>query len=362
MNKLATLAAALVLSASPTLAAARQPQPPAAAPKDPAAQIPGAPPAGAPATWLTLEAELNERPFVSALAAYEVVKGGGLKPIHERASDRRLAIGTTAMFFVHSVAVQQVASNAMRWDTPIALDLYYKSWPFSKTLDAPEGTFITLADWTRRMMLATDNTAAEHLLAIFGREALEAEVARVRDIAQAVPPGTNAVNIEPFLTPNEFWKLKASVLPEPLDCYAWSGDAERRTILERDVPGMEVSELVAGNWVTPQVISRVGWHASPRELCLVANDVIDRCTGKEMRPGLDAWRLPGVEKGNPKWRRVWGKLGGEPGVLAGVWAVESQSGRTFLLSIVFNDARAALPEATTVALVRHALEALSGEM
>lgn len=375
MNRFAMLVAMVILVVHPPLTAARQTEPAATtqtssspdpgathAPAQPRAVAPGTPPAGEPATWRTLSAELDQRPFVSAVGAYEVVKGGGLKPLHERATDRRLSIGTTAMFFVHSVAVQQVASGAMRWDTPIALDLYYKSWPFSSTLDAPEGTFITLADWTRRMMLATDNTAAEHLLAIFGREAIEAEVARIRDIAGVLPAGTSATTVEPFLTPTEFWKLKSSLLADPLECYAWSGDAERRESLQRDVPEMQISELVAGNWVTPQAINRVGWFASTRELCTLANDVFDRCATKDMRPGLDAWRLPGVEKGNPKWRRVWGKLGGEPGVLAGVWAIESRDGRIFIMSIAFNDTRAAVPEATTVALIRHALDALSSEM
>lgn len=367
---------AWLLVGSVSVALARQgAEPPAGAPAPetveapapapaPVAQttLPGAPPVGAEASWQTLVTELDARPFLSGVGAYEVVPGGSLRPLFERWPHLRLSIGTTGMFFVHSVAVNKTSGGVMRWDTPIALDLYYKAWPHSATLDAPEGTFITLADWSRRMMLASDNTAAEHLIAIFGRDTVEAEVGRIRAAARSLPPGESAGVVEPFLTPGEFWKLKASFLSEPLECYAWSGDAERRLILDRDVPGMKVEELVAGNWMSPQVIDRVGWFASPRELCVLASDMMARSAATAMRPGLEAWRLPGVEKNNPSWRRVWGKLGGEPGVLAGVWAVETRDGRLFLLSMIFNDAQAALPEATTVTLIRHGLDALSGEM
>ena len=310
--------------------------------------------------WRELDAALNAEPFTSSIIAFELVKGSGPQLVAARAPDRSLSIGTTAMVWTHLALLEAAANNELPWDAPILFDSAIKTWPRSDSYELPEGIALPVAEWTRRMMSQTDNIAADHLIAIIGADRIESTRDRVRaGLWEGAGPRRAPVGGEPFLTTAQFHALKCNVDLKVLDCYAYSGLDERRRILEDQRLLALMSEQVMANWFNPLYIETVGWFATSRELAAAAIEVDLLTASPGMEPAAQAWRLPAAEHPQGPWARVHGKLGGEPGALAGVWLLERRDGRRFVLAMIFNNPRQIVPEHLGVRYIQRTLATLA---
>jgi beta-lactamase class A len=324
--------------------------------------VPAAPAAAqkpdAAALWAAMEATLAEHKFESSVLVQELTPGGGATTLFERDADARRAVGTTAMLFVHAAATELVREGGIQWSTPIALDRALRSWPYSQTLDLPDHTEMPLAEWCRRMLSLNDNTAADHLMMILGRDRVEQAQRRVRaQVAGEAAAEADAAQEPPFLMTGELYRLKTTEVGKFLEDYAKADAAARRAMLQDVVPGAAVSEFVLANWRAPQRIDEVGWFASARELAALALELDRAANAQGMAPATDAWRMAWAAQ-DQRWRRVVGKLGGEPGVVAGVWLLDRVDGRRFVCAIVLNDTQAAVPDHITVKVLRQAMDAI----
>lgn len=247
--------------------------------------------------------------------------------------DRRLALGSTFKLFVLSALSNAVATGDHRWDEVVPLA--ERSFPSGLMQEWPTGAPVTLQTLATLMLQISDNTATDQLIALLGRERVEAEFRRFA-------PAADGPTL-PFLTSREMFVIKAD--PALRERYARAGTAERRRILAalpaRPVPLEVVARAFAGN---PLAVDTIEWFASPAELAKLLRE-LTRPEHARARDLLATNRsLDPVAAA--RWRYVGFKGGSEPGVLNLTWLLQDQAGRWHMLTVGRTNAAAPIGRET----------------
>ncbi len=224
--------------------------------------------------------------------------------------DRPLAVGSAFKLYV--LKALETASTAGRLfpETVARLDPALKTLPTGICQDWPASTPVTLATLANLMISMSDNTATDHLIAILGREAVE-----------AVAPG----RMRPFLTTMEMFRLKFTPDKARAETFAKAGPEKRREMLATlGTASVSFSDIPKD----PAFIDSIEWFVTTDELCRVIHELrAHPATG--INPGL-------VEKS--RWHRVAFKGGSEPGVLNYTLALQkAPASPTYALSATIND-------------------------
>jgi beta-lactamase class A len=173
-----------------------------------------------------------------------VVSDGVRKAAH--AADAPLAVGSAYKLAVLRAVAERVAAGDLAWSDVARLDPAWRSLPHGMLQDWPEETPLTIATLANLMISISDNTAADALLHIVGRQAVE----------------VYAPHSRPLLSTREAFTLKAA--PEALR-QDWRGgdEAARRALLQQvaSMPLPPVQDLPAA--FTPDI----EWSFTAAELC-----------------------------------------------------------------------------------------------
>jgi hypothetical protein len=249
---------------------------------------------------------------------------GTCRPIAETLSPTPLPLGSMFKLYVLGAVADAVASGEVGWNDPVMLDESNYSLPSGITQNEEPGSERTVLILAQRMIEISDNTATDHLIALVGRDAVEAIQA---EMGTADP----LVNI-PFLTTRELFQLKlghAGLLAEYV-----IGDVDTRRQILDDLTFQPLPDLTAATgWAEPVEVLSVEWFASPLDLCSAWLDLADRAA----QPGLDPIRdiaraNPGLQDETLVWDEIWFKGGSEPGVLGTSWYLKTDDGRSFVVS------------------------------
>ncbi len=249
---------------------------------------------------------------------------GTCKPIAETSATTALPLGSMFKLYVLGAVADAVASGEIGWNDPVTLSEADYSLPSGITQNEQPGSERTVVILARRMIEISDNTATDHLIALVGREAVEA--------IQAEMGTTDPLLNIPFLTTRELFQLKlgdAGLLAEYVD-----GDVDARRQVLDDLTSERLPDLSAATgWTEPVEVLSVEWFASPLDLCNVWLDLADRAA----QPGLDPIRdiaraNPGLQDETLVWDEIWFKGGSEPGVLGASWYLTIDDGRSFVVS------------------------------
>ncbi|WP_287417904.1 serine hydrolase [Oceanithermus sp.] len=234
-----------------------------------------------------------------------VLKDG--RPLVQLDPERRLAVGSAFKLSVLAAVLDAVENGALAWDRTVKLNEDQKSLPSGRLQDWPAGTPLTLADLVGRMMAESDNTAADHLIHLLGRERVE----------------VYAYENVPLLTTRAAFVLKAN--PELRGRWLEAGRAERRRLVaeaeSRPLPSL--AELMAA---LPE--TEVEWFYSARELCELALRALDTPLS-----GIN----PGLAR-REAWKQVAFKGGSEPGVLNLTTALVDAAGSRYCVAATWNTA------------------------
>jgi hypothetical protein len=307
------------------------------------------------ATFEDLDARLEALPGRAAIAILEFVPEGDPIALATRRADERMAIGSTFKLYVLIALSELVEGGEAAWDERLAVRDGLKSLPSGTMQVLREGTERPLEEFARAMISISDNTATDHLIARVGRERVESVVERL-----SRGPRTG----EPLLTTMEMFRLKLGGDADLLGRFASAGDDERRRMLEpgRDVSRLTPNLLAAAVWSVPTEIERVEWFASAVECCLAMAE-LDAIHRRD--PGAPVSSIlslnPGLAFPAQTWPRVWFKGGSEPGVLNLTWLLTRTDGRTFGISMTWNDPRRALDEQGLLDLAGSAVELLAAQ-
>jgi len=219
-----------------------------------------------------------------------------------------LAVASAFKLMVLALVLEEVEASRWRWDQVVRLQESWKSLPSGILQNWPAQSPLTLHTLAALMISLSDNTAADALMHLLGRERLEAHAPQNR----------------PFLTTREAFQLAAGANQDLLQAYREGGLEVRRQVLERlrERPLPRVGDLPLDPARWPQ---EADWHFAPRELCAWMGRVADLLL-LGINPGLT---LSG-------WDSIAFKGGSRPGVLSLVHALKRGDDR-YCVAFVWNN-------------------------
>ncbi len=274
--------------------------------------------------------------------------GTGPRLLHALDPDAPLAVGSTFKLYVLGALAQEAGAGRVPWERVVRLDDGLKSLPSGVLQSWPAGTPLTVQTLASEMISISDNTAADHLLHLLGRPAVEAA-------QKAMGHATPERNV-PFLSTRELFQLKAKDHPERRSAYLARDAAGRRAYLDDSLSRMAPTGLAEFPLLEPVDVDRLEWFASTADLCRAMDWLRARTEGEPGRRAAPARAIlainPGVELDRKAWTYVGYKGGGEPGVLNMTWLLQRRDGAWFAVSASWNDPAQAVDTAELAGLMQ----------
>ncbi len=288
-----------------------------------------------------LEADLAALPGM-ANAYFAPLNGGSPRLSHN--AETPLALGSAFKLYVLAALQRSIAEGGHRWDQVVPLAA--RSYPSGVMQDWAPGTPVTVQTLATLMIQISDNTATDQLVAVLGRDRVEAEFRRT---------ARNAGPTLPFLTTREMFAVKTD--PALRDRYAAAPESERRRMIAALPPqGPSLAEVSSAFAGAPMAIDRIEWFASPRELAALLKGFTgpDAATARGI---LAASKGMGADA-SARWNYAGFKGGSEPGVLNLTWLLQDKSGKWHIATLGWNDPAATVDQARLTALATR-LQALA---
>ena len=155
-----------------------------------------------PASWAQADQELAALAPDASLLAARVSPGGICTPVRQVASSAARPLGSMFKLFVLGALAHQIAAGRISWTQELTLTDALKSagdiGP-GYLQDDPAGTRVSVRQTALQMISISDNTAADMLIDLVGRSAVQAQDRQWSAHA--------ALNV-PFLTTRELFLLK----------------------------------------------------------------------------------------------------------------------------------------------------------
>jgi beta-lactamase class A len=297
------------------------------------------PDATLPKSWSAVDRELvSVAPRVSLLAA-RVGAGGTCVPVRSVAASTPRPLGSMFKLFVLGALARAVQAHKVSWTQEMTVTAAVKVGGSGTLHDDADGTQLTVEQVATKMISVSDNTAADMLLGLLGRPAVEAQVRR-----WTAHPSLDT----PFLTVAELFALKYHDFPAMADHYLSLAPSARARYLASTVDALSAtSERQSGS---PRDVSSIEWFASADDLCRAFAGLA--ALGAE--PGLSPLQTilsandGGIQLSPGTWPTVWFKGGSEPGVLTLGYLARDTAGQTYVVVALTEDPRRALAaDATT---------------
>lgn len=270
--------------------------------------------------------------------SFAVWKLGGSAPkvLASYNAEERLAIGSTFKLYILGALLRDISGDKRKWEDVIGLKEAWKSWPSGVLQEWPDGTSVTLNTLAIQMISVSDNTAADHLLYLLDRRAVEAAMVVMGHQA-------SSLNV-PFLSTGEMFRLKNTEKSKEYVRQYLAQDGEGRRSF---VDGLRAQPRADSLKYTdvPSAIDKVEWFASAADLCRAMDWLrqnSEKGLGANVRPILSVNK--GLKWADDKWRFVGYKGGSEPGVINLTWLAKRNDGEWFAVSGGWNDAAAQLDE------------------
>ena len=274
---------------------------------------------------VSLKAALAAIGRFDGAVSWTVLRDGKL--IAGRDRDKPLAVGSAFKLVVLAALLECIEAKEARWSDTITLSDRDISLPTGHLHKLPPGSPITLHTLAAFMIAESDNTAADALMRIVGRDRLEA-----------------LSGVSPFLTTREFFLLKAD--EARYRRYAAADTAGRLALLET-LAGLPLPR--AERTLRP-LQEHAEWHLSTADLC----------TWMARVGHLPLMRINPGPVGPSRWKRVAYKGGSEIGVLNMTTRARDPRGRDVCVSVTWSAPRA-LKEGRLEELYVSLFRSLAGE-
>lgn len=288
-----------------------------------------APQFGPPAVsdWIDFREMLGALGGKVSFAAYHLEESS-LKPLLLHNSSLPLATGSTFKLWVLGALAEVVSQGGATWAEELPIREERKSLPSGRMQTLAEGEMRTLAEYAMEMISNSDNTATDHLIHRIGREQVEDYAFR-----HGSPPGRN----RPFLTTNEFFKLKINAGSDLMESYISASEEVRRGILEGPIARLPLPNA-SDEPNEPTAIDQIEWFASASALSQLIVDLAALGRSADQAPVWEALtRNPGFDWNRNIWPVIAYKGGLEAGVVNLTWLMERHDGQRFVMSLGVND-------------------------
>jgi beta-lactamase class A len=251
-------------------------------------------------------------------------------------SDRPLAVASSMKLLVLAALADEIGQKKRSWSDVVPVRRAWASLPAGVVQDWPDGSPVTLHTLATLMVSRSDNTAADHLIRLLGRERVEA----MQDTLGLQAARRN----RPFLCTAEMFKLKLVMTPEAQKEYVDADADQRRRLLESKVAAQSLEKHRGLG--APQLINEVEWFFSPADMCRILDWLGKQ--GPEVRDMLAINR--GLSLDESHWTYIGYKGGAEPGVLNFSALLQDRHGRWFAFVIGWNNPKADVDRTPLVVL------------
>ncbi len=310
-----------------------------------------------PANWPGVDKMIRSvAPQVRFLVA--AVHGSTCRPVHAIGATTPAPLGSAFKLYVLDGLAHAIAAGTVRWDQSLTVTSQVKSLPSGVLQNDPDGTRVSVLQVATDMISISDNTAANMLIALLGRHAVEA-AARASGMADP------ALDV-PFLTTRELFVLKLHDWPELAERYLALGAAGRQALLSGTVDRVPLSTLPTAGWTGPRDIGSLEWFASPADICHVFASLASLARQPGLAPlaGILERNAGGMSLDPSRWQPVWFKGGSEPGVLTLSYLARTRAGHAYVASVLAENPSAPLAQnpaiLTLTTAVKGALQLAAG--
>ena len=306
--------------------------------------------AESPTTWAGVDAAVRSvAPQVRLLVAN--VSNGSCQPIHSIDPATAAPLGSMFKLYVLDALGTAVASGTVRWNQLLTVTAQLKSLPSGELQDEPDGTQVSVQDTAAKMISISDNTAANMLISLVGRPAVEAALTTTGMADPALD--------RPFLTTRELFILKLDQWPALAERYIAADEAGRRELLASTVDRAPLPAVAAAQaWTTPRDINTLEWFASADDICRAYTTL----AALARQPGLSAIGQVlsindgGLQLDPAQWKTTWFKGGSEPGVLTLAYLATTQTGQSYVVTVLAENPSQPIDEATAASVLLSAIK------
>ena len=304
-----------------------------------------------PTTWAGVDAALRSvAPQVRLLVAN--VSNGSCQPVHSIDPAAAAPLGSMFKLYVLDALGHAVASGTVRWNQLLTVTAQLKSLPSGELQNEPDGTQISVQDTAAKMISISDNTAANMLINLVGRPAVEAALTTTGMADPALD--------RPFLTTRELFILKLDQWPALANRYIAANEAGRRALLASTVDQAPLPTVAAAQaWTAPRDINSLEWFASADDICRAYISL----AALARRPGLSpigqvlSLNDGGLQLDPAQWKTTWFKGGSEPGVLTLAYLATTRTGQSYVVTVLAENPSQPIDEGTAAPVLLSAIKA-----
>jgi len=289
-------------------------------------------------TWSAVDRQISATaPRVSFLAA-RVDADGTCATVNSISAGTPRPLGSMFKLFVLGALANEIRDHRLGWSQKVTVTSAIKTGGSGTLQNVPDGTTLMVEQAAIKMISISDNTAADLLLKLVGRAAVEHQVEQWSSHA--------SLDI-PFLMVSELFALKYDDFPKLADHFLSLSPSGRTAYLRSTIDAVPASAEVAGN--VPRDVNTIEWFASPDDLCRTFAGL--RSLGAER--GLSevgtvlSVNNGGIDLNGNLWPTVWFKGGSEPGVLSLGYLARDNLGRTFVVVVMIDNPTSAFNERAT---------------
>jgi hypothetical protein len=301
-------------------------------------------------SWASVDDILRSvAPQVHLLVAQ--VSNGSCQPVHGIDPATAAPLGSAFKLYVLDALGTAVASGKVRWNQQLSVTSQVKGLPPGELQIEPNGTQVSVLDAAAKMISLSDNTAADMLINLVGRPAVEAALT-------ATGMARPAMN-RPFLTTREIFVLKLDQWPALAKRYIAADEPGRRALLASVVDRAPLpTAAAAGAWTTPRDINSLEYFASASDICraYAALAALGRQPGLTPIGQVLSVNDDGLQLDPAQWRTTWFKNGSEPGVLALAYLATTRTGRSYVVTVLADNPSQPIDETTAIPAILSAVK------
>ena len=291
-----------------------------------------------PTTWAAVDKQVQQAAPQTRLLVARIT-GGACQTVNAVDATTPAPLGSAFKLYVLDALARAIAAGTVSWDQRLTITGQLKSLPSGELGTEPDGTQVTVRQAAEDMISSSDNTAADMLINLVGRTAVQAAAA-----------GTGMANPAldtPFLTTRDLFVLKLDDWPSLASRYLALGTAGRQALLTGTVDRAPLPAPAAATaWTTPRDIDSIEWFASPADICKAYASLAALARQPGLAPVASTLEINdgGLNLDPGQWREVWFKGGSEPGVLTLNYLATTRGGQTYVVSVLAANPSAPIPQ------------------
>ena len=128
-----------------------------------------------PASWAQVDQDLGALAPDASLLAARVSPGGSCTPVHQVAASTARPLASMFKLFVLGALAHQITAGRVSWTRELTVTDALKSPGSGSLQDDPDGTRLSVQQTAAMMISISDNTAADMLIRLAGRSAVQAQ-------------------------------------------------------------------------------------------------------------------------------------------------------------------------------------------